>query len=125
MKKIDELSRDYMSIAGVVVPRIEGLPQFNEGVEMKSDICAHCNKTIEADEARVCISDRNLFVCKSCEDVTVLVYEIEYGGSSYIDRDLNNIIPTLEDMDEGDNYNVSRERMKIVEYLSLPEFDGF
>ncbi len=61
------------------------------------------------------------------EDASIMVYRISFNGEKggYIDIDFDRIIETLRDIEVGDSYTFSKERIPAAKYLSLPEFEGF
>lgn len=86
-------------------------------------ICAGCGKEIPADHTH--LGGLHGTVCMGCEFSTLSVFKVEHDGDFYIDRDFNGVRAIIECMENGDSYTVSREEMRLTEYLSLPEFDGF
>jgi len=53
------------------------------------------------------------------------VYVVELDGSFLFEKELSNIIPLLEEMEDDSSYHISRKIMKTIKYLALPEFIGF
>lgn len=52
------------------------------------------------------------------------VFRIEHGGTSYLDH-TTNCLDALKDIEEGDEYVVSKVKINYGKYHALPEFGGF
>jgi hypothetical protein len=52
-------------------------------------------------------------------------YRIEFDGSSYVEKDPEEIVDILIDMDVDDSYRITKIQMTVDEYEELREFDGF
>ena len=84
--------------------------------------CRHCGKIIEDNHVR--IGD----FCMGCEGKELDVYRVRIAdekGNSYIDKNVDHVKDMLIECEVGDGYTITKERMKVIQYYSLPEFMGF
>ena len=86
-------------------------------------ICAGCGKEIPDNHPR--LGNGRDVICMPCEGTTIEVFKIEYGGSFFVDRSVENVMGELADIEIGDEYTISKIEMRLEDYLSLPEFEGF
>lgn len=87
-------------------------------------VCVGCGVAIDHNWPRTGTLEQP--VCMRCEFSEIDVYEVRLNGSSFVERDVQQIIPLLESMDSGDEvYSVGKVRMKLAKYITLPEFEGF
>jgi hypothetical protein len=89
----------------------------------KERFCAGCGKKIPWDHCALGTGDKT--ICTNCEGASITVFKVSIDGSHYIDRDVNGVKVILDNMEDDDVHTVSRVKMRLTEYLSLPEFDGF
>ena len=87
-------------------------------------ICAGCGRLISHDWPRTGTMENP--VCMPCEFSNIEVYKVELNGNHFVESDPKQIIPLLESMDKDDEpYTIGKVEMKLAEYITLPEFQGF
>jgi len=86
-------------------------------------MCAGCGK--ETPDNHPILGNGHDVICMPCEGTTIQVFKLEYGGSSFVDRYLENVLGELSDIEVGDEYTISKIEMRLEDYLCLPEFEGF
>ena len=102
------------------------LIEDNGGI-MKKDKCFVCKKVVEVDWPAFRIYEKDKVVCMNCEGANIEVWRVslpdKLGG--YIERDFERMTEGLKHIDTGDSLQVHKESMKVLKYLSLPDFEGF
>lgn len=70
---------------------------------------------------------KNGVVCMMCEGAEIDVYQVTHYGywnSGYFDKEPPPA-NMFEAMDSGDEFVVRKKKMRLLQYLNLPEFGGF
>jgi hypothetical protein len=47
------------------------------------------------------------------------------GNGGYFERNINNLLDAIKDMDDDSSYVITKKKMAEGEYINLPEFMGF
>lgn len=55
----------------------------------------------------------------------MIVYKLEFEGSSYIDSNLGHMVDMIKDMEVADKVLISKLEMTKEDYEALPEFYGW
>ncbi len=85
--------------------------------------CAICGVEIPLDWPR--LSRGDISICMKCEGHETLVYIVSHNGGRYVEKDGDGIKSLIDEMEDGDNYTVTRRMMSTAVFLTLPEFKGF
>lgn len=94
-------------------------------------ICKVCNSSIGNQELQSLININGKinsahYICGfKWASETIVVYEINCNGSSYIEKDLNSIADMIQDSDFDEPYTITKVKINQQEYNNLPEFKGF
>jgi hypothetical protein len=66
-------------------------------------------------------------ICMGCENAEIEVWRVSLPGDTggYYERDFSSMAEGLKHMEEGECFEVHREKMNARKYLLMPEFQGF
>ena len=89
--------------------------------------CCVCKKVLGEQERVNTILHKGTAVCFECSPKKIEVFSlsIEKPGANLIEKNIEDVVSSLSEMCEGDEYNVAKISMTNLEYESLEEFDGF
>jgi hypothetical protein len=93
---------------------------------MKIVECLVCGKTILPDHERIICKAGD--ICMPCEGAVIDVYRValhDEQNNGYLEKDLQNIVDMLSEVENGQGFLIIKKSMRAAEYFNLPEFMGF
>ena len=89
--------------------------------------CVHCRKPVHVNHQAFWFHHGQMVVCLACEHAEMAVWRLaplgENGG--YYDSSPETLIDILKTMEDGESFSIHRGTMKVLDFVQLPEFDGF
>ena len=93
--------------------------------KIKEIFCLNCNREIK--ESHPCFHLPNGCLCMACEfkEITVWYLSLKGEGNYMVDRNKENLQHEIDEDDCGNEYDLTKHKMKVMEYYNLLEFEGF